>query len=205
MNAHTLIAQVNAPPPQQSNGITIDPSAIGGLGGVGLIFWGTVQVFLKIWEKKAANQIEAQTAKNEAEINQEQKALGTLTEVFQRTADASIELQSKSYTANANLVSQLSAISANAAEARYEGIKESLDRIADNYREFNSLFRQSTAAIADLGENVKALDWKCETLIKECETSNKNFISGLGDVSKTVNKIEEQIERRISNALAATN
>jgi predicted translin family RNA/ssDNA-binding protein len=205
-----LIAQIavnpSQPPETNNTGqITINPNLIGGVGGIGVVIWAIVQVILRIWEKQAITQIAAQTVKNEAEVSQEQKALGTLTEVFQKSADASIELQGKAYTANANLVSQLSSISMNAAEARYEGIKESLDRIADSSKEFNSLFRQSTAAIADLSESIKALDWKIDNLTKDHETSSKDFISGLGDVSKTVNKIEGELSRRIGNASAPTN
>lgn len=158
-----LIAQTTAPPPTPPNGgITIDPSTIGGLGGIGLMFWGSVQVILKVWEKKATNQITKDTVKSEAKINQEGQALGTLVDVFKNTSEASVKLQDAAFKANADLISQLSSIRANAAEVHYEGIKESLDRLADAQKDANQLQRQYNIALVDLTEVVKRIEWRVD-------------------------------------------
>ncbi len=126
------------------------------------MFWGAVQIYLKVWEKKATNQIATETVKSEAEINQEKQALSTLVEVFKNTSDASVQLQQSAFQANSDLISQLSSIRANAAEVHYESIKEELTRLADNQKEANQLQRQQNIALVDLTEVVKRIEWRLD-------------------------------------------
>lgn len=158
---HFLVAQTT-PPPSNNTGINIDPSAIGGLGGIGLIFWGSVQVFLKVWEKKQTTQIATETVRSEAEIDQEKQALGTLVAVFKNTSEASVQLQQSAFKANSDLISQLSSIRANAAEVHYESIKEELVRLADGQKEANTIQRQQNIALVDLTEVVKRIEWRLD-------------------------------------------
>lgn len=157
-----LIAQTTAPPPPPNSGINIDPSAISGLGGIGLIFWVSWQAFVKVWEKKATNQIATESVRSEAEIDQEKQALGTLVEVFRNTSEASVELQRSAFKANSDLISQLSSIRANAAEVHYESIKDELTRLADNQKEANTLQRQYNIALVDLAEVIKRIEWRID-------------------------------------------
>lgn len=156
-----LIAQT-APPSPTPGAITIDPSALGGLGGIGLFFWAIAQVALKVWEKKATTQIATETVRTEAEILQEGQALTTLVEVYKNTSEASVRLQEGAFKANADLISQLSSIRANAAEVHYEGIKEALDALSILLREQNGLIRSYNVSLVDLTEEVTKINWRLD-------------------------------------------
>lgn len=163
MKGYIGVAQVSAQNPSPSqNSFNIDPNLVGSLGGIGLAFWGAVQIYLKVWEKKATTLIATESVKNEAEISQEKQALGTIVEVFRQNSEASIALQSNAFKNNADLISQLSSISANASHMHYESIKESVDRIADHQKEANQLQRQHNIALVDLTEVVKRIEWRLD-------------------------------------------
>lgn len=164
-------AQVAPPsqPAMPNNGITLDPSTLGSLGGIGVFVYLSWQVFLKVYEKKASAQIATKSVRNEAEIDQEKQALGTLVEVFKATSQAQVEIQQAAYKDNSELVLQLSSISFNAAQARYEGIgekqealKASIEKLAEAQKEANMLQRQLNVALVDLSEIVKRIEWRLD-------------------------------------------
>jgi len=168
----TLIAQVAATPSQPAtpnNGITLDPSTLGSLGGIGAFLFLAGQIILKTYEKRAVTKIATESVRNEAEIDQEKQALGTLVEVFKATSQAQVEIQQAAYKDNSALVLQLSSISFNAAEARYEGIgekqdalKASIEKLAEAQKEANILQRQQNVALVDLAEVVKRIEWRLD-------------------------------------------
>lgn len=98
MEFDLITAQVAPPsqPAMPNNGITLDPSTLGSLGGIGVFVYLSWQVFLKVYEKKASAQIATKSVRNEAEIDQEKQALGTLVEVFKATSQAQVEIQIQS-------------------------------------------------------------------------------------------------------------
>jgi hypothetical protein len=216
VKGYIAIAQNNLQ--NASSSLTIDLSTLAAIGGFCLFIFAAVQVGLKVWENRVStinsadvlkheNQVkqDQDALKTEAQIQQNQEALTTLVEVFRKGQEADDELQKKSFDAQSQLISQLSAIKANATQQLAETLISRMEAYDRNQLEINDAFRKNTAEIADLGESIKKIDWILESYIKEKEAFNKDFVNGLNDVSKTVNKIESIFDRKIGNAIARTN
>lgn len=180
--------------PATSGGITIDPNALGALGGFGVFVFAAVQVGLKIWENRSATKNTAEALKNEAEIKQNQDALSTLVEVFRKGQEADDELQAKSFESMSQLISQLNSIKANASEQLVENLMARMEAYDKNQLAINEAFRQTNMAIADLAELIKKIDWRGDTSTQEIRQYFQEF-----------NEAIKRIHLRIDNAVERTN